>query len=493
MVVFLTAAILVTIETFVQVSIEYDKMYKNAESKSKVIGNRLASRISRVSKDSGISDHSMVSLVAPYMADSVDQIELYNGSFKALFKRSVSVHSHIMQFIDMGVAQKVTDNQFSHIIYDEEGEHLLGYFPVDFIKFDDGVLLHDKAMLYLVFDISRDYRATKSAIINNTLMSVSIIVIMLMVFSLLSYFLIFRRLDTLHMATKQMAEGDFDVFVHNKGRDELTEVINTFNIMAKQMNTYKYNLQQEVDKAVAERSQQSKLLIQQSRLASMGEMIGNIAHQWRQPLNALGLIIQKFQIFSDRDKLSPEIILKSTKKAELIIKKMSTTIDDFSDFFKPDKDKEQFNIREFCQEVFELMDAGLEQHNISLKVDIKQDCELYGYKNEFSQVMVNLLNNSRDALVETGVDNPQIYMSVTEDDNETVFILSDNAGGIDDEIINRIFDPYYTTKEEGKGTGIGLYMSKMIIEENMHGFIDVDNTDLGARFTMKFPKQKAEN
>lgn len=485
-VLFITAIILLSIETLVQADREYKEMYKSAGVKAKVIGNRLASQISRESKGIGVNHQHVVSSVASYMADGLDQVEMYDANLKRIFTRTVPTYNQANVNIDKSMAKKVIKNQFSHIVYDKEGQHILGYFPVDFIE------LHDKAMLYLVFDISSDYNNAQKRITNNTLMTVSIVCVMLITLFLLSYFLIFRRLDTLHKATKELSDGNFNVHIINRGNDELAEVIETFNIMAKQMNLYKHEMNEQVQKGILEHTEQGKMLIQQSRLASMGEMIGNIAHQWRQPLNALGLIIQKLDIFAQRGKLSPKVMFENAKKATLIINKMSTTIDDFRDFFKPDKEKEYFNVKMMFTEVMELMQAGLDHYHIKVDMQIAPFCEIYGFKNEFSQVIVNLLNNSRDALVDGDIENPEIVIILTEVNHQITLSISDNAGGIDESIIHRIFEPYYTTKEEGKGTGIGLHMSKMIVEENMHGFIGVKNDLLGAKFTMIFTNKEEE-
>ena len=235
---------------------------------------------------------------------------------------------------------------------------------------------------------------------------------------------------------------------------------------------------------------QESMLILQSRQAAMGEMIGNIAHQWRQPLNALGLIIQKIKMYHDEDILTSGNLDKSVDKSKMLIDKMSTTIDDFRNFFKTDKIKEEFNINDAIDNTLTLIESGLENHNIQIDIiNIDKNLNIIGYKNELEQVFLNIINNAKDALVDNKIDNSKIEIRVFLVKKFISIEICDNAGGIPKNIINRVFEPYFTTKEQGKGTGIGLYMSKMIIENNMDGILSVKNNKKGACFTMKFLKE----
>lgn len=246
------------------------------------------------------------------------------------------------------------------------------------------------------------------------------------------------------------------------------------------------DLERRVAEAVTQSKQKDHLMAQQSKLASMGEMIGNIAHQWRQPLNALSLLLQKQQVFFERGVLTAEKIQESTDKGVKLITKMSTTIDDFRDFFKPNKQKEYFDIKHAIENTLELINAALYDKDIKLILNVNEGDIIYGYENEFSQVILNIINNAKDVLVENKIENSTIKIDTSRTDKVISVHISDNAGGIPDNVIDKIFEPYYTTKEEGKGTGIGLYMSKMIIEDNMNGTIQVANNRDGAIFTITF-------
>ncbi len=227
------------------------------------------------------------------------------------------------------------------------------------------------------------------------------------------------------------------------------------------------------------------LLIQQGRHASMGEMIGNIAHQWRQPLNALALSIQKIGLYHKKGVLDEEKIESSIDKSMDLINGMSGTINDFREFFNPNKTKEIFRVRDAIEKAHTIVESAFESHTIGFTLDISDEIEIEGYKNEFSQVIVNLLNNAKDVLVENSINPAYITVAAHRDQEGLSVQVYDNGGGIPDAVIEKIFDPYFSTKDEGKGTGIGLYMSKMIIEDHMKGRLSVCNVDGGACFTIR--------
>ena len=231
------------------------------------------------------------------------------------------------------------------------------------------------------------------------------------------------------------------------------------------------------------------MLLQQARLASAGEMIGNISHQWRQPLNALGLLVQKLNIYYQRDILDDEKMNSSIEKSMELIKGMSTTIDDFRDFFNPTKEEEIFLVVDGLDKAYAIIEATIESNSIKYNLCIEDNSiEIFGYINEFSQVVVNLFNNAKDILIEKQIKEGYIRVDVKSNSDEVIVSVTDNGGGIKESVMAKIFEPYFTTKEQGKGTGIGLYMSKIIIEDHHNGALDVVNTDDGVSFNMKFPR-----
>jgi len=229
-----------------------------------------------------------------------------------------------------------------------------------------------------------------------------------------------------------------------------------------------------------EKEQQKELLVHQSKLASMGEMIGNIAHQWRQPLTHLSYTMMNLKEAQKHGELDEQYLSKKVADATMQIEFMSQTIDDFKDFYAPHKEKENFSLALASQETLEIMRNTLKHNDIDIELVIKQDSTLYNYKNEYKQVLLNLLSNAKDVLLERVTKTPKITIII----DNTCLKVEDNAGGIKKDILARIFEPYFTTKEGN--SGIGLYMSKMIVEKNMGGKLTVQNTSKGAKFSLCF-------
>ena len=246
-----------------------------------------------------------------------------------------------------------------------------------------------------------------------------------------------------------------------------------------------YQFYKELDKRVNEeiekRRQKEQLLMQQSKLAALGEMLGNIAHQWRHPLTRLSLIIQNFELVAKKDRLTPEYIEKFKNNAILQIKYMSDTIDDFTSFFKKDTKKTDFYPKDIIEETLKLLEGRLNQNRVEVNVDIVNSLKINGYKSEFSQVVLNIINNAIDVLKERDIKNKKINIKIYGSKIE----IEDNAGGIPEEIKDKIFEPYFTTKFQSQGTGIGLYMSKIIITQHFNGQLFAYNSNDGAVFVIK--------
>jgi PAS domain S-box-containing protein len=229
---------------------------------------------------------------------------------------------------------------------------------------------------------------------------------------------------------------------------------------------------------------QQEMLIQQNRLAALGEMIGNIAHQWRQPLNTLGLVVQDVEEAYRFDELTESYIKNMSFKAMEQINYMSQTIDDFRNFFSLTKEKKLFTLIQSVSDAIDMVAMEMKKHEIKLEISIPEELVIYGMKNEFSQVLLNVINNAKDALTQNEGKKPFIRIAAKSHADKVEITIEDNGGGIPIEILPRVFDPYFTTREEGKGTGIGLYMSKMIIEEHMNGLLSAQNSNEGAIFTI---------
>jgi len=260
----------------------------------------------------------------------------------------------------------------------------------------------------------------------------------------------------------------------------------------KELKEINKNLQQIVEEKVNEIRDRDKMLLQQSKMASMGEMIGAIAHQWRQPLNSLALNIQFLEDLAEDKQLTSKTLEEFVNKNMQTIQFMSQTIDDFRNFFRKDKEMSEFDLKESIEKTILLQKAQLQDYNISLETHL-QSIKIKGYKNEFMQVILNLISNAKDAIIEKreklGEFKGKIIISNEKNDERVIIKIKDNGGGIPKDIQERIFEPYFTTKDEGKGTGIGLYMVKEIIER-MSGKIKIDNLENGVEFVIIFKNQK---
>jgi len=227
-----------------------------------------------------------------------------------------------------------------------------------------------------------------------------------------------------------------------------------------------------------------QLLIQKSKMASMGEMIGNIAHQWRQPLSQLSGLFFDIESAYDYKELDKKYLSQRSDEANDLIEYMSKTIDDFKEFYNPNTKKEKFNLLQTVQSAIKIIGSSLEFHNIKVSLDVDKSLYIEGFSNEFSQVILNMLSNSKDIALFKDIKNPKIKIYSEVKDKKISLHVEDNCGGIDKENIEKIFEPYFTTKYN-YGTGIGLYMCKTIIENKMNGKIYATNIKGGSKFTIK--------
>ncbi len=253
------------------------------------------------------------------------------------------------------------------------------------------------------------------------------------------------------------------------------------------------NLANTVKKEIAKNSKKDIMIFKQAKSALMGEMIGNIAHQWRQPLNSIGATMMKLELINEMKYNDSKEIVKIVDDTNQTLEYMSKTIDDFRNFFAIDKDVEYFYAHNIINEALCIIKAQLDSLNIKVLID-NQDgmIKMLGYKNELIQVVLNLLNNAKDALVTKSKKedfDKRILIELRDCKNSVTIKIKDNAGGIPEDIIDKVFEPYFTTKFKSKGTGIGLYMSKTIIEKDMQGSLTVVNNNDGAEFTIVMEEQ----
>lgn len=267
-----------------------------------------------------------------------------------------------------------------------------------------------------------------------------------------------------------------------------------------ELKTINETLALRIEEEVSKNRKKDKQIMQQSRLAQMGEMISMIAHQWRQPLGSISTVSAslKLKMTLNRFNLDEQqgrdeqkkFIEDATNKIEGYVKFLTHTIDDFRNFFKPDKQKESITALKLVQRTLEIIGKALEINGITITVENHATKTFLTYTNEVTQVILNILKNAEDVIKERCVKNGCITILITELNHTQYISISDNAGGIPQEILPYIFEPYYSTKNEKNGTGLGLYMSKTIIEEHCGGKITAQNDALGATFIIELKEEK---
>ncbi len=237
----------------------------------------------------------------------------------------------------------------------------------------------------------------------------------------------------------------------------------------------------------AQNREKDILLIYQSRQAKIGEMVGNIAHQWKQPLNSINLVLVNIMDAYHYGDLDEKSLSKSIRKVEDIISNMSDTIGDFTGFLKPPKKKDHFDVHDSMTMALSLMEESLQKHSIKVNYHKEESCMAYGYANEFSHVLFNIIGNARDAILAENLPVKQIDIIVRYEGQSLFIQMVNRYCRIDEKILALVFDPYFTTKEEKGGTGIGLYISKVIIEQRMNGKIWLQNIQDGVSCAISLP------
>ena len=257
---------------------------------------------------------------------------------------------------------------------------------------------------------------------------------------------------------------------------------------AKLLEKLNSTLQVRVHKEIEKNREKEQLLVEKSRFIALGEMISNIAHQWRQPLSELSSILMNIKFKHSLNALDDKTMQKKADEADKVLEYMSHTIDDFRNFFMPKKESETFYIYNVINSVMTIISSSLKYNNIKVIIEIDKSIKVNTYLNEYQQVVLNIMKNAKDVLIESKLKNKVINITSYEENDSIVLSIEDNGGGILTKPKNKIFEPYFTTKSAANGTGIGLYMSKIIIDKNMNGKLKVTNTTKGAKFLINIPK-----
>jgi len=348
------------------------------------------------------------------------------------------------------------------------------------------IVIRNKVEAIIVIDFS----LRTSKVMLSELRQLNLSIIIITVFSIMVFVLILRlsymdyqREKTKTVLFNQLKETNKDLQVKSQELELKSQEISKFN----------KTLTQKVKNEVAKNREKDKQLIQQSRLAQMGEMIGMIAHQWRQPLAAISSCSAAINLKATLGKLDQNKAIELSMKISEYSQHLSTTIDDFREFFKPNKEKRETSFSELINGVLTIVGLTLETKNIKITQNIKCNDTFNSYPNEIKQVILNLIKNAEDVLFEKQIENPYIKIKTYKQKYSLVLEVSDNGGGVPEKILDKIFDPYFSTKKEKDGTGLGLYMSKTIIETHCNGFLSVRNDDRGALFKIEFANKDEKN
>jgi len=251
-----------------------------------------------------------------------------------------------------------------------------------------------------------------------------------------------------------------------------------------ELDSYKNHLEQKVEEEIAKREEKEKMLEQQSKLAAMGEMMDAVAHQWKQPINLIKMKVDFLEYDFEDNLINKEYIKEFQANVFNQINHMNTTLEEFRSFFRPNKEVEEFNVKQMIEKVLFLIKDEFIKNSIQISIHNKNNFTLLGIENEFKHLILNVLNNSKDAFNENEIKNRSIEITIIQDEISKKIEILDNAGGIPVHVIDNIFKANVTTKEEGKGTGIGLYMSSQIAQKH-NGILSVENVEKGAKFTFE--------
>ena len=449
-----------------------------------------------------------------YIEDKIFAILIINANIDKLFSL-IALNTNTNKHIFLA-------NQEGYYIYNEDRAKTFGFDLGSDYKISDAFDLqreayfHDGSLFsHKIFFIDRDRYLILGMIMSDRFLKeqsselekkfgiyIFITTLLIALFSLLLTHYFVSPILKLTQQAKEISSGDaakstdFDTIYRNDEIGELSRSLKTMlerienskkeieqkvKDRTKELHGLNENLEHIVKVKTSENIKQLELMQQQNKMASMGEMIGAIAHQWRQPLNEVSIAIQNLKYDYEDGLIDRKFLENFIEKSKEIIKFMSSTIDDFRNFYRVDKEKELFRAKKAIEKTLSMQMAQLVNNNITIYIS-GEDFKIDGFRNEFMQVVLNIINNAKDVLIENEIE----YGRITIELENRVVCIRDNAGGIPDEVIHRVFEPYFTTKEQGKGTGMGLYMSKMIIEENMQAKMSVSNGEDGAEFRMDF-------
>jgi signal transduction histidine kinase len=385
-----------------------------------------------------------------------------------------------------------------------KNKHILNLYKNADIKYENEKI----ATLKIYYNKNKIHEA-KEYIINSLIIKVVFILLVLQL--IFSYFVnkfIINNITKLKNSIIEMTEKKtFIDDIQINSNDELHYLALEFNKMRNQLklswqelHVLNKNLENKVSEEVLKNNEIQKQLFKSEKMASMGEMIGNIAHQWRQPLSVISVLATGIKLRQEMGMITPQFIDESCDNINTNTQYLSKTIDDFKNFLQGDKVKSRFDLKSQINSFLNIIKSSATQNNVHINIDINDSIYVVGFENELTQCIINIYNNAKDALLENDVEYKLFNITVQEDKEHVKIILQDNAKGIPSHVLPKIFEPYFTTKHQSQGTGLGLHMTYKIIVDGMNGNIEAtnneftfeDNTFIGACFTILLPKDKSK-
>jgi len=313
-----------------------------------------------------------------------------------------------------------------------------------------------------------------------------------------SKYLIPIKIDQIKNSYFEYMQQDVRIMAAKNDSRIVTILINDQTIMANTNKLLEANIQKvkELNSELIKEREITKLhnekLLSNSRSAAMGEMISMIAHQWRQPLSLINTLIATMRIKQELDLLDKNTISKSFTKIESTVNFLSETIDDFRDYFKPNKLISEVTLHQLFNKSISFLKDEMDHLSIKYIIDINEDIKIFTYKNELLQSLINIFKNSIDAFKYADINDRKIEVKVKNQETNIIISIEDNAGGIEPEVLQKIFEPYFSTKNKN-GTGLGLYMCKTIIEKNLNGDINISSKDGITQTVIQLPKNIKQN
>ncbi len=422
--------------------------------------------------------------------------KLINGNGIALLNLNNNQYLYKSSTID-----KVSDSlddfiqkpKISHNVIVKDDNYIVLEKEYDFNRLKMKIIIANSSE-NVFFDINETF------IKNIQLLLIIIVFLAIVMFLFINYLL--KPLKHLQKKIQQLSKkiSPEENLEENKNLNELESIkqhfyffIKLINLERNKLEEYNKNLQQRVEEEVRKNKEKEELLAHQSKMASMGEMLENIAHQWRQPLSVISTAASGLMLQKQLKNISDEEEIERLNKIMKTTQYLSETITSFSNFFRQDKTKTNCNLKDICFHALNIIESKFKNKNVEIITNIN-DLNLYTYDGELTQVIMNILTNAHDILKKSSYKK-FIFIDIYQENKNAIITIKDNGGGIADDIIDKIFEPYFTTKFKSSGTGIGLYMSQEIITKNIGGTLGVKNETFsyenndykGASFTITIP------